>query len=75
MKQEIKSKWHSEKYGIAVTENREVIRLSDMVVLQKEYSYNRIVFRANCESSKIGMKSLSASLIKKEIVIQSYCPF
>lgn len=75
MKQDIKSKWYSEKYGVAVTESREVIRLLDMVTLRKEYSSNRVVFRASGEKTKIGMKSLSASLIKKEIVIQSYCPF
>lgn len=75
MKQEVKSKWYSEKYGVAVTEHREVIRVSDMVVLHKEYSYNRVVFRAARENKRIGAKSLRDSLIKKDVIIQDYCPF
>jgi hypothetical protein len=75
VKQEIKSKWYSEKYGVAVTESGEVIRISDMIILRKEYSCNRVVFRAARENKRIGAKSLRESLTRKEVVIQNYCPF
>ena len=75
MIQEIKSKWVSEKYGVIVTEERQVIRISDMVTLKREYSHNRIVFRAKGENKRIGEKSLRGTLVKKEVVIQDYYPF
>jgi len=73
--EEIKSKWYSEKYGIIVTEKKEVIRVSDLQKLKREYSFNRIVYRAKGENNRIGEKSLSKSLIKKEIIVQEYLPF
>ena len=75
MIQEIKSKWHSPKFGIIVTENKDVIRISDLQILKREYSFNRIVYRAKGETKKIGEKSLSKSLIKEELILQEYCPF
>lgn len=58
MIQETKSKWYSEKYGVIVTEDRQVIRLADMAHLRREYSHNRIVYRAKGENTRIGEKSL-----------------
>lgn len=75
MVNEIKSKWVSEKYGVIVTEEKKVIRISDLKILKREYSTNRIVYRAKGENARIGEKSLSKSLIKKELILQSYCPF
>ena len=75
MIKEIKSKWISEKYGVIVTENKEVIRISDNKILNKEWSSHRIVYRAKGENKRIGEKSLSKSLIKKEIILQQYYPF
>ena len=75
MIQEIKSKWHSEKYGVIVTEDKQVIRTSDMAILKREYSHNRIVYRAKGENVRIGEKSLRDSLIKRELIIQDGCPF
>jgi hypothetical protein len=75
MIKEIKSKWVSEKYGVIVTEEKEVIRISDLAMLKKEWSTHRTVYRAKGERTNIGEKSLSKSLIKKELILQEYCPF
>lgn len=75
MVKEIKSKWVSEKFGVIVTDTKEVIRISDLKPLKREWSTHRIVYRAKGELKKIGEKTLSKTLIKKEITLHSYLPF
>jgi hypothetical protein len=75
MVQEFKSKWVSEKYGVIVTSDKRVIRISDLQTLKREYSHNRIVYRAPGENYRIGQRSLSTSLTRCEIVLQEHCPF
>ncbi len=75
MIQEIKSKLYSEKYGVIVTDDKRVVRMSDMAILKREYSHNRIVYRARGENQRIGENSLRDSLIKREVIIQDGCPF